>query len=245
MRVLLGSRRRPVANGFRSSIGPVRILIVEDETAIADFIRRGLEADGYDVRVAVDGIEGERLALEGGSDLVILDRMLPGRDGLEVLGAIRRADPGLPVIMLTARTEIEDRVEGLDRGATDYVTKPFSFEELGARVRAHLRQPETAEPIRLRAAGIELDLVRRTAERSGETVRLSAKECDLLAYLMRHPGEVLPRERILAAVWGYEHDPGTNVVQVYIGYLRRRLAVADEKAPIETIRSVGYRLAIP
>ncbi len=124
-----------------SSIGSVRILIVEDESAIADFIRRGLEADGYEVRVAADGIEGQRLALEGGWDLVILDRMLPGRDGLDVLAAIRGADPALPVILLTARTQVEDRIEGLDRGATDYLTKPFSFEELEARVRAHLRTP--------------------------------------------------------------------------------------------------------
>ncbi len=223
----------------------MRILIVEDESAIADFIRRGLEAEGYEVLLAADGVEGERLALEGTSDLVILDLMLPGRDGLQVLEAIRRADPSLPVILLTARIQVEDRVYGLDRGATDYVTKPFSFEELEARVRAHLRKPDAAESARLRAAGIELDLVRRTAERSGETIRLSAKECDLLAYLMRHPGEVLTRERILAAVWGYDHDPGTNVVQVYIGYLRRRLGATGERAPIETIRSVGYRLALP
>ena len=223
----------------------MRILIVEDESAIADFICRGLEADGYEVRSAADGIEGERLALEGGFDLVILDRMLPGRDGLEVLEAIRRAEPGLPVILLTARTEVSDRVEGLDRGARDYVTKPFSFEELEARVRAHLRAPEGGEPTRLRAAGIELDLIGRTAERSGETIRLSARECDLLAFLIRHPGEILTRERILAAVWGYGHDPGTNVVSVYIGYLRRRLTVAGEKPPIETVRSVGYRLTSP
>ncbi len=221
----------------------MRILIVEDEAAIADFISRGFEADGYEVRSAADGIEGERLALEGGFDLVILDRMLPGRDGLGVLEAIRRARPALPVILLTARTEIADRVEGLDRGATDYVTKPFSFEELEARVRAHLRAPEPEEPTRLRAAGIELDLLRRMAKRSGESIRLSSRECDLLALLMRHPGEVLSRERILAAVWGYEHDPGTNVVSVYIGYLRRSLTVAGERPPIETVRSVGYRLA--
>jgi DNA-binding response OmpR family regulator len=245
MRVLLAAGSPSRRCRARSSIARVRILIVEDEPAIAGFICRGLEAGGYEVRSASDGIEGERLALEGGFDLVILDRMLPGRDGLEVLEGIRRAQPGLPVILLTARTQVEDRVEGLDRGATDYVTKPFSFEELEARVRAHLRQPESGEAPRLRVAGIELDLIRRTAERSGETFRLSARECDLLAFLMRHPNEVLSRERILAAVWRYEHDPGTNVVSVYIGYLRRRLTVAGEKPPIETVRSVGYRLASP
>jgi DNA-binding response OmpR family regulator len=242
MRVLLACHQDPANGGFRSSIGRVRVLIVEDEAAIADFIRRGLEADGYAVRLAADGVEGERLALDGGSDLVILDRMLPGRDGLDILTSIRNADPELPVILLTARGEVEDRVEGLDRGANDYLTKPFSFEELAARVRAHLRRPEAEEPTRLHAAGIELDLIRRSAERSGEAVHLSAKEFDLLAYLMRHPGEVLSRERILAAVWGYDHEPGTNLVQVYVGYLRRRLGVAGEQVPIETIRSVGYRL---
>jgi DNA-binding response OmpR family regulator len=222
----------------------VRVLIVEDESAIADFISRGLEAEGYAVRMAADGVDGERLALDGGSDLVILDRMLPGRDGLDVLEAIRRADPGLPVILLTARAEVEDRVEGLDRGATDYVTKPFSFEELAARVRAHLRRPDGDEPTRLRGSGVELDLLRRTAERGGESIHLSKKEFDLLAYLMRHQGEVLPRQRILSAVWGYDHDPGTNVVQVYIGYLRRRLAAGGGEVPIETIRSVGYRFGV-
>ena len=244
MRFLLALRRDPRPAGSLSSIGRVRILIVEDESAIADFIRRGLEADGYEVRVAADGVEGQRLALEAGCDLVILDRMLPGRDGLDVLAAIRGADPALPVILLTARTQVEDRVEGLDRGATDYLTKPFSFEELEARVRAHLRTPRPESTV-LRAAGIELDQIRRTARRSGETIRLSAREAELLALLMRHPGEIVSRQRILAAVWGYDHDPGTNVVSVYIGYLRRRLTVGGEKPPIETIRSVGYRLTVP
>ncbi|MFN8159467.1 MAG: response regulator transcription factor [Solirubrobacterales bacterium] len=219
----------------------MRVLIVEDEAAIADFVRRGLEAEGYEVRVAADGVEGERLALEGSADLVILDRMLPRKDGMDVLSAIRRADPALPVILLTARGEVSDRVEGLDRGATDYLAKPFAFEELAARVRAHLRRPEAGQPTRLEGAGVELDLIRRTARRDGEPVHLSAREFDLLAYLMSRPGEVVPRERILSAVWGYDHDPGTNVVQVYVGYLRRRLGVAGADVPIETVRSVGYR----
>jgi DNA-binding response OmpR family regulator len=220
----------------------MRILVVEDEVAIADFLVHGLEAEGHDVRAAEDGVEGEKLALGGDFDLVILDRMLPGRDGMDVLARVRRAEPALPVIMLTAMDAVEDRVAGLDRGATDYVTKPFSFEELAARVRAHLRQPASEVATELEAGGIRLDLLARTAERDGTTVRLSEREAALLAHLMRHAGQVCSHREILSKVWGYEHDPGTNVVQVYVGYLRRRLALPDSPAPIETVRSVGYRL---
>jgi two-component system, OmpR family, response regulator len=220
----------------------VRILVIEDEATIADFLVRGLEAQGYAVSSVADGDEGQRQALSGDFDLVVLDRMLPGRDGLDVLDAIRRLKPGLPVIVLTARAEVEDRVEGLDRGATDYVTKPFSFEELVARVRAHLRQPGQPGPTQLEAAGIRLDLLTRSVEREGEPVHLSAKEFDLLAYLARNSGRVVSREQILSAIWGYDHDPGTNVVPVYVGYLRRKLALPGRPAPITTVRSVGYRL---
>jgi DNA-binding response OmpR family regulator len=220
----------------------VRILVIEDEAAIASFLKRGLEAEGYAVLCAEDGKEGQHLALDEQVDLVILDRMLPGRDGLQVLDAIRRAKPSLPVVVLTARGDIEDRVEGLDRGATDYVPKPFAFAELVARVRAHLRQPDQPNATKLEVGEISLDLLSRQVEWQGTVVHLSAKEFDLLAYLMRHPGQVLSRGQILAAVWGYEHDPGTNIVQVYIGYLRRRLAAPESPAPIETIRSAGYRL---
>lgn len=221
----------------------MRILVVEDEAAIADFLVHGLEGEGHDVRSAADGVEGERLALGGDVDLVILDRMLPGRDGMDVLAGIRRAEPSLPVIMLTARDAIDDRVAGLDLGATDYVTKPFSFEELAARVRAHLRQPAGEVATELDAGGVHLDLLSRTASRDGHSVRLSEREAALLAHLMRHAGQVCSHREILGKVWGYDHDPGTNVVQVYVGYLRRRLALPDSPAPIETVRSVGYRLA--
>jgi len=214
---------------------------VEDEAGIADFLERGLSAEGFGVRVAGDGIAGEELAMERDVDLVVLDRMLPGRDGIEVLNSIRRSRPTLPVILLTAKTEISDRVEGLDLGATDYVTKPFSFEELLARIRAHLRHPEGSETI-LEAAGIALDLVSREAARGELRVHLPEREAALLTYLMRHEGRVCSREEILAAVWDYGHDPGTNVVQVYIGYLRRKLGLPGSPAPIETVRSVGYRL---
>lgn len=221
----------------------MEILIVEDEAAIADFLERGLRREGFTVQTVADGAEGERLALDHAFDLVLLDRMLPGRDGLAVLAAIRRSKPALPVIMLTARTEVADRVDGLDQGATDYVTKPFSFEELAARVRAHLRQADSEAAPVLEAGGIRLDLVDRRAERDGVAVELPKREVELLAYLMRHAGRVCTHEEILAAVWEYDHDPGTNVVQVYIGYLRRKLGRPGSPAPIETVRSVGYKLS--
>lgn len=220
----------------------MQILVVEDEAAIADFLKRGLEAEGHAVRCVGDAVEGERLALAPDVDLVVLDRMLPGGDGLAVLAAIRAERPSLPVILLTARDTVADRVEGLDRGATDYVTKPFAFEELAARVRAHLRRPASENRIELEAGGLRLDLVARRAERDSRSVRLSEREAELLAHLMRHAGKVCTHREILAAVWSYDHDPGTNVVQVYIGYLRRRLALLGSPAPIETVRSVGYRL---
>jgi DNA-binding response OmpR family regulator len=220
----------------------MKILVVEDEPAIADFLERGLEEEGYSVAVAGDGIDGERLALEGDFDLVLLDRMLPGRDGIEVLDAIDAAKPALPVILLTAKSEVEDRVEGLDRGAIDYVTKPFAFAELLARVRAALRQPGGTAPTVLEAAGMRLDMLARRVERDGHSVRLPEREAELLAYLMRRPGQVCSRAEILTSVWRYDHDPGTNIVQVYVGYLRRRLALPDSPSPIETVRAAGYRL---
>jgi DNA-binding response OmpR family regulator len=220
----------------------VRILLVEDERGIADFVERALRAQGHAVEVAADGLEGERTALESDVDLVILDVMLPGRNGVEILREIRAVKPALPVIMLTARAEVADKVAGLDAGATDYMTKPFSVEELLARVRAHLRAPAQAEPTRLTVGDIEMDLLRRSVARDGSQVHLSATEFDLLAYFLRHPGQVLSREQILNGVWDYSHDPGTNIVEVYVGYLRRKLALPDSPAPIQTVRAVGYRL---
>lgn len=220
----------------------MRILVVEDERAIADFVGRGLESEGYAVTCVHDGEEGEALALTGRFDLLVLDLMLPGRTGIEILHTVRSHDSEIPVILLTARAEIEDRVAGLDAGATDYVTKPFAFEELAARVRAHLRRPDQSTSTELAVGDIELNLLKRTVTRAGNDVHLSAREFDLLAYLMRHPGQVLSREQLLNGVWGYDYDPGTNVVGVYIAYLRRKLAVVGRLDPIETLRSVGYRL---
>ena len=220
----------------------MRILVVEDEPAISDFLERGLKAEGYAVTATGDGERGELLARSGDFDLLILDLMLPGRNGMEILGALRGEGHSVPVILLTAKSDIESRVAGLDQGATDYVTKPFSFDELAARVRAHLRRPGQDAPTVLSAGGIEMNLLERSVRRGDHDIQLSAKEFELLAYLMRHPGQVLSREQILSGVWGYDYDPGTNIVGVYIAYLRRKLAVDGMEDPIETLRSVGYRL---
>jgi DNA-binding response OmpR family regulator len=221
----------------------MHILVAEDEPAIADFIEHGLCAEGYAVTVASDGEEALRLATSHDFALIVLDRMLPGCDGIAVLRELRRTRPDTRVIMLTARTGIDERVEGLDAGAIDYMTKPFAFDELAARVRAHLRTPSQEQSTRLQALGIELDLLTRRVKRDGSEVSLSSKEFDLLAYFLRHPANVLSREQILSAVWGYSHDPGTNIVEVYVSYLRRKLGRPGSPAPIVTVRSVGYRFA--
>ncbi|MGK2956374.1 MAG: response regulator transcription factor [Solirubrobacterales bacterium] len=220
----------------------MRILFVEDERAIADFVGRGLESEGFAVTSVHDGTEGEALALTGRFDLLILDLMLPGRTGMEILASFRKKDSTTPVILLTAKADIPDRVAGLDGGASDYVTKPFAFEELAARVRAHLRQPGQQTATTLKSGGLELNLLKRTVTRNGKVIDLSAREFDLLSFLMRHPGQVLSREQLLNGVWGYDYDPGTNVVGVYIAYLRRKLTIKGTEDPIETLRSAGYRL---
>jgi len=221
---------------------PARVLVIEDEPGIVDFVRRGLEAEGFDVETSLDGLEGERMALKGGFDALVLDLMLPGRDGLEILAAVRRATPGVAVIVLTARGEVEDRVAGLDAGAVDYLVKPFSMAELVARLRAHLRVIAQVSASALSAEGIEVDLLTRRVRRGARQVPLSTTEFELLVFLLRHHGQVVTREQILSSVWGYEHDPATNVVDVYVGYLRRKLGAADDPAPIYTVRAVGYRL---
>jgi DNA-binding response OmpR family regulator len=219
-----------------------RVLVVEDEPGIVDFVRRGLRATGFTVEVAFDGIDGERLVLGESFDAIVLDLMLPGRSGQDILAAARGAKPNVPVIVLTARGEIEDRVAGLDAGAVDYLVKPFSMAELVARVRAQLRAAAQTTTTTLSAEGIEANLLTRKVHRDGETVTLSSTEFELLALLLRHHGRVLSREQILSSVWGYQHDPQTNVVDVYIGYLRRKLGRPDDPAPIFTVRRVGYRL---
>ncbi len=216
------------------------ILVIEDEPGIVDFLQRGLQSYGYLVSAATDGISGIEAALSEHVDLVVLDMMLPRASGMEVLASIKGAKPSLPVIALTARGEIDDRIAGLDAGLVDYLTKPFSLRELAARIRVQLRANANATTM-LSEGDIELDLISRQVRRAGEEVRLSSTEFELLHCLMRNSGRVLSREQILRVVWGYEYDPGTNVVDVYIGYLRRKLRHGERPAPIATVRTVGYR----
>lgn len=220
---------------------PGLILVIEDEPGIVDFLERGLGAHGFDVISAPDGERGIERAVGEDVDLVVLDMMLPGRTGIEVLERLRSSKPGLPVIVLTALDEIEHRVAGLDAGAADYLSKPFSLSELAARIRAQLRIAAQMPRTKLTGGGVEIDLLSREVRRDGQLVRLSTTEFELLTYLMRNAGHVLTREQILRAVWGYDYDPGTNVVDVYVGYLRRKLRDGEGGAPISTIRSVGYR----
>lgn len=224
-------------------IGAVaHIVLIEDEPGIVDFVERGLTARGFEVRSALDGEAGLQLALGEQVELVVLDLMLPRRPGMDVLRELSHERPGLPIIVLTARGEVEDRVEGLDAGAVDYLVKPFALTELEARIRAQLRSARQATTTTIRRAGLEIDLLSHTVRSNGQPVRLTNTEFDLLAYFMNHPGQVLNRQQILRAVWGYGHDPATNVVDVYIGYLRRKLATGDRPVPIKTVRSRGYRL---
>ena len=218
------------------------VLVIEDEPGIVDFLDRGLSSQGFEVRSALDGNSGLEKALGEDVDLVVLDLMLPGRSGIEVLGELHAAKPALPVIVLTARGEVEERVAGLDAGAVDYLIKPFSLNELAARIRAQLRIVAQSPRTTLTAGELEVDLLSREVRRGGKLARLSTTEFELLVYLLRNRGNVLSREQILRAVWGYDYDPGTNVVDVYIGYLRRKLRDADGwRVPIVTVRSVGYR----
>jgi DNA-binding response OmpR family regulator len=223
-------------------IPPVaHVVLIEDEPGIVDFVERGLSARGFSVRSALDGESGLQYALADRVDLVVLDLMLPKRSGEEVLAELVERRPGLPVIVLTARGEVEDRVGGLNAGAADYLVKPFALSELEARIRAQLRVARQAPPTTIRSAGLEIDLLAREVRSDGQLIRLTNTEFDLLAYLMNNPGRTLSREQILRAVWGYEHDPATNIVDVYIGYLRRKLG-DGRPAPIRTVRSLGYQL---
>jgi DNA-binding response OmpR family regulator len=222
----------------------MRILVVEDERTLAGFLEQALRAEGHEVTVVHDGEQAELEALTGHYALVLLDLLLPGKNGLEVLDAIRARMDDLPVIVLTASGAVAQRVEGLDRGANDYITKPFSFAEMLARVRANLRGPQQRAASVLEAGGIRADLLTRRVTHDGRDVHLTAREFELLAHLLRHPDQVLSREQLLNAVWGFEFDPGTKVLDVYIGYLRRKLR-DDGSGPIETVRNVGYRLCAP
>jgi len=215
-----------------------RVLIVEDEPRLVSFLEKGLRGNGFTTSLARNGATALAVASNSDFDLMILDLGLPDVDGLDVLRSLRERGDRLPVVILTARDEVSDKVSGFDLGADDYVTKPFRFEELLARVRARLRQGGTPEITMLSAAGVELDLRTRHARVDGGTVELTAREFALLETMLRHPGQVLTREQLLSHVWGYDYDPGSNVVDVYVGYLRRKLG----EETIETVRGIGYRM---
>jgi DNA-binding response OmpR family regulator len=215
-----------------------RILIAEDEARIAQFLEKGLRANGFTTDTAADGEAALRLALTGRYDLLILDLGLPQLDGFEVLRELRASGSGLPVVILTARDQVQDTVAGLEGGADDYITKPFRFEELLARVRVRLRGDRAPEPTVLQVGELVLDLRTRQAIVGDRAVDLSAREFALAEVFFRHPGQVLSREQLLSQVWGYDFDPGSNVVDVYVGYLRRKLG----KERITSARGMGYRL---
>jgi two-component system copper resistance phosphate regulon response regulator CusR len=215
-----------------------RILIAEDEPRIASFLEKGLRANGFTTTVTEDGRDALDLADSEDFDLLILDVGLPGRDGFSVLRELRARGRRLPVVILTARHSIEDTVAGLEGGADDYVPKPFRFEELLARVRARLREEHVAEVTVLRVREASLDLRTRRLTVGARTVELTAREFALAEMFFRHPGQVMSREQLLSHVWGYDYDPGSNVVEVYVRYLRQKLG----EAWITTVRGMGYRL---
>lgn len=214
-----------------------KILIVEDEPQIAAFVSRGLQHAGFSTEVIDDGSDALERALQGGIDLILLDIGLPGMDGFEVLRHIRAAGSTVPIIMLTARSGTRDTVDGLEAGANDYVPKPFTFDELVARVRSRLRETAPAAAAALSHGGVVLDIMARRVTVNGREVDLSAREFALAEQFLRHPGSVLSREQLLSRVWGLDFDPGSNVVDVYVRYLRGKLGAKR----IVTVRGAGYR----
>ncbi|KYC42318.1 two-component system response regulator [Scytonema hofmannii PCC 7110] len=218
------------------------ILLVEDEVKLARFVELELNSEGYKVSVAHDGITGLTLARESSPDLAILDWMLPGLTGLELCRRLRATGNKVPVILLTAKDEVSDRVAGLDAGADDYVVKPFSIEELLARIRAHLRRTQETEEDLLQFEDLKLNRTTREVFRGNRAIELTAKEFDLLEYLLSHPRQVFTRDLILEKVWGYDFMGDSNIIEVYVRYLRLKLEENNEKRLIHTVRGVGYAL---
>jgi DNA-binding response OmpR family regulator len=227
-----------VGVAIRNAYEMSRILIAEDEPRLASFLEKGLRAQGFATTVVSDGTAASAIARDEEFDLLVLDLGLPGKPGADVLRDMRLAGNRMPVLILTARDDLDTTVAGLEGGADDYVTKPFRFEELLARIRARLREQPEPELTVLEAGGVTLDMRTRRASVEGRTIELSAREYTMLEVLMRHAGQVLSREQLLSHVWGYDHDPGSNVVDVYVGYLRKKLG----PDVIETARGMGYRL---
>ena len=218
----------------------MRILVVEDEKKVARFIQQALEEERYTVDVAFDGEEGERLALDQPYDLLVLDVMLPKKNGMELTRALRAASRPTPILMLTAKTAVDDRVEGLDSGADDYLTKPFAVAELLARVRSLLRRGSTEKSTLLSIADLELDTVTHKAKRAGKAIDLTVKEYALLEFLLRNKERVLSRTVISEHIWDYSFDTGTNLIDVYVNHLRNKVDTGFPTKLIHTVRGVGY-----
>ena len=223
----------------------MRVLIVEDDPAIVRFLERGLAAHGHQSVTADNGHDGVVMAADESVDFILLDIMLPGMDGQEVLRRIRARRPGVPVLMLTARDEVRDKISALDGGADDYLTKPFDLDELLARMRALVRRADQPEASRIVMGDLKLDFRSHRVWRGEESVELSSREFALLEYFVRHQGQVLSRQQMLSAVWDYAFDPGSNVVDVYVSYLRNKLDRRGEPSLISTVRGAGYRFEPP
>lgn len=222
----------------------MKILIVEDEKKMASFLERGLKEEGYVVDIAYDGEKGLEYAVTNEYDLLILDWMLPKMNGVDLCHHLRKQKTHVPVLILTAKDSVEDKIKGLDEGADDYLTKPFSFEELLARIRALLRRPpHLKDKTVLQCSNLKLDLIKRQAWVGPEEVALSQKEFSLLEYLMRHAGEVVSRTAIAEHVWDLHFDPMSNTIDVYINFLRKKINEKEAGTKIETVRGTGYRLA--
>jgi len=218
----------------------MKILVVEDEKKVAAFIKRGLEEDNFSVEVAHDGEQGMEMASDGGFDLIILDILMPKKDGLTMLGELRAKQVPTPVLVITAKGSVEDKVRGLDSGADDYLVKPFAIAELLARVRSLLRRGGTDKPTMLSVSNLTLDLVTHKATRANRTIELTAKEYTLLEYFMRNANKVLSRSIISEHIWNYNFDTGTNIIDVYINHLRNKVDGGFDRKLIHTVRGVGY-----
>ncbi len=239
---LKGASTTPRPQGATHETSPLNVLVVEDEAKIAGFVKKGLEEQGFRVTHCADGNDAYATATTQPFDAIVLDIMLPGRDGLSVLKALRAERHTVPVILLTARSELDDRIEGLNLGADDYLTKPFYVEELVARLYAVTRRRAGDTQRVLSAGDLSVDLLKREVAREGRTIALTTREFSLLEYLMRSPGRVYTRTQILEHVWGMHFDPDTNLVDVNIQRLRKKLRGSDGYDFIETVRGVGYRI---
>jgi DNA-binding response OmpR family regulator len=233
------SPRNPPHNWFIASENSMRILLVEDEIKVARFVQQGLEAEGYEVEVAGDGKTGEKKARSDSFDLILLDVLLPKKNGFEILESLRKDKIRTPVIMLTARGTTEDIVSGLDLGADDYLTKPFVFTELLARVRSHLRRGSQNKTV-LKMADLQLDTVSHKASRSGTVIELTSREYALLEYFLKNPGSLVTRTQLSKEIWGFDFDPGTNIVDVYVNHVRRKIDTGFPVKLIHTERGKGY-----